>query len=211
MQGRITLSIALLLVCIGLGEGMRGEGLMGPLYAIEACWYLCCCFQPTHIPHTSSSADKAYGLEHAQTIPYVCCTTAGLGLPNRELFQDDSKPLVPQKAAAAVSQRNSRVLRLTRTSTNSAATNETGLTMSGLKEELSGIKDRVKDTEHRHSKATIAVAATLGSLLLVTAVGCAGMLICRRFVTSQHCQRKGRNDRAQHYDVDRLLGDPAGL
>jgi hypothetical protein len=134
-----------------------------------------------------------------------------LGLPNRELFQDDSKPPAPQKAAAAPSLQKAGVLQLNKGSKNAAATNATGLTMAGLQQELGGLKEKMKDTEHRHSKATKAVAATLGSLLLLGAVGFAGMLIWQRFAASQHNQRKSHNDKAQYYDADRLLGDPAGL
>jgi hypothetical protein len=79
------------------------------------------------------------------------------------------------------------------------------------------MKDKAHDYEHRHyehrhSKGTIAAAATIGSLLLVSAVGCAGMWAYRRFVRSQHTgNKRSRADKMQYYDADRLLGDPAGL
>jgi hypothetical protein len=83
--------------------------------------------------------------------------------------------------------------------------------MSGLKEELSGIKDKVKDAEHRHSKATTIVAATIGSFLLAILLGCAGMLAYSRFKRSQHTGRRKGQGANPYYDAGRLLGDPAGL
>jgi hypothetical protein len=98
------------------------------------------------------------------------------------------------------------------TRTNAAGSNSTGLTVSGLKDELGQIKDKVKDEEERHSKATTAAAATIGCLLLLGAIGCAGVLIYRRLVRSQHSsQKKSRADKLPYYDADRLLGDPPGL
>lgn len=131
---------------------------------------------------------------------------AGMGLPNRELFEDHSKP-----QNKVNSTKPTPTLQNTRVISRNTATNSTaGLTMSGLKEELSGIKDKVKDAEHRHSKATVIAAATIGSLLLAVLLGCAGMLAYNRFVSSQHGRKKGPT-KNPYYDADRLLGDPTGL
>lgn len=82
--------------------------------------------------------------------------------------------------------------------------------MSGLTEELKEKAAALRDGDHRHSKATIAVAATLGSLLLGGMVALAGLLVWRRFQNSQHA-RKTVAAKLPYYDADRLLGDSVGL
>lgn len=105
---------------------------------------------------------------------------------------------------------STRLVRRGLGSSSSRNSTTTGLTMSGLQQELSGIKDKVAGAEHRHSKATIIAAATIGSLLLATLLGCAGALIYSKFVASQHSARK-KGQKLPYYDADRLLGDAAGL
>lgn len=135
---------------------------------------------------------------------------AGLGLPNGELFMDTSPARMLRQSSLNATQPTSKS---DITSTSTSNTTGSGLTMAGLQEELSGMKDELKEKEEEHSKATIAVAATIGSLLLVAALAFAGALIYRRFVRSQHTgnNRKNRTDKLPYYDADRLLGDAAGL
>lgn len=86
--------------------------------------------------------------------------------------------------------------------------------MSGLKDELSSLKEKMEEKEHQHSKATIAAAATIGSLLLLAVVACAGALVYRRFVSSQHTgHKKGQADKLPYYnyDDDKLLADAAAM
>lgn len=87
------------------------------------------------------------------------------------------------------------------------------MTLAGLQQELAQKEAQLKQAEARHSKATIAVAATLGSLLLLGLTGCAGMFVYRRFVASTHASRssRGGGSRYYHYDADRLLDDSAAL
>jgi len=105
---------------------------------------------------------------------------------------------------------------ITRNSPEATSSNTTSsdLTMSGLKDELSSLKEEMEEREHQHSKATIAAAATIGSLLLLAVLACAGVLVYRRFVSSQHTgHKKGRADKLPYYnyDDDKLLADAAGM
>jgi hypothetical protein len=136
----------------------------------------------------------------------------GSGLPNRELFAAELLQPEHVQAQATAAQRQYPHHSARRSLGSSSATNSstTGLTMSGLQQELSGIKNKVTDAEHRHSKATIIAAATIGSLLLATLLGCAGALIYNKFVASQHSARK-KGPKLPYYDADRLLGDAAGM
>lgn len=136
----------------------------------------------------------------------------GLGLPHRELFSDavDLQSIIPSNHTVnkVVLDSSSRSSIGNTTTTGSSSG---GLTVSGLKEELSNLEDKVNDVEQRHRKGHLVAAATIGSLLLLIAVGCAGMLVYRRFVNSQHARKRSKADRLPYYDEDRLLGDAAGV
>jgi hypothetical protein len=185
---RLVICFVVLSVLVQFGEGLRGKVHLARLLAHMLCHaVVSCCGIRVHLRLASEATAPLW--------------YAGLGYPNRELFEDVSKPsAAPQRPSGSPAPGS--------TPSNSSA----GLTMSGLKEELGAMKDKAHDYEHRHSKATIAAAATIGSLLLVSAVGCAGMWAHRRFVRSQHTgNKRSRADKMPYYDADRLLGDPAGL
>lgn len=87
------------------------------------------------------------------------------------------------------------------------------MTLSGLHEELEDKTHTLEELEGRHSRATVAAAATIGAVLLAALVACAGVLVWRRFRASQHTRSRsggGGAGKRYLYDADRLLGDSAG-
>lgn len=67
------------------------------------------------------------------------------------------------------------------------------------------IKDEIAEVEKPRSKAQIAVAATFGSLILGSMVGCAGYLLLKRHRAKQRAAAQ-RRDGAAYAHADRIFG-----
>jgi hypothetical protein len=77
------------------------------------------------------------------------------------------------------------------------------------------VKEDLHEFEQHHGKATVAAAATIGTLLLFGMLSCAVYLVYRRFLNARHAgtkKKKPWDDPARkYYEADKVFGDSPGM